>query len=276
MITHGNLLHNSARDPRQLRFDAGSRGVFWLPLFHDMGLIGGVIQTLYCGGSSTLFSPVSFLQRPMRWLQAISRTGGDDQRRAELRLRSLRREDDARAARRAGPELAGAWRSTAPSRSARRRSTASPKRSPRPGSAGRRSFPATGWPRRRCSSRAARRAARPSSLSVDADGPRSRRDRRGRARPRAAKRLAGSGQVAAGHRVVVVDPATGMPLRRGSRRRDLGLGPERRTRLLGATRGDARTSRATGSAAAKGRSSGRATWASSRMASSSSPAGSRT
>ena len=40
-----------------------------------MGLIGGVIQTVYCGGSSTLFSPVSFLQRPIRWLQAISRTG---------------------------------------------------------------------------------------------------------------------------------------------------------------------------------------------------------
>ena len=68
----------------QLRPDPGtasarrpeSRGVFWLPLFHDMGLIGGVIQTLYCGGASTLFSPVSFLQRPMRWLQDdFSRTG---------------------------------------------------------------------------------------------------------------------------------------------------------------------------------------------------------
>ena len=51
-----------------------SRGVFWLPLFHDMGLIGGVIQTIYCGGSSTLFSPVHFLHHPIRWLQAISRT----------------------------------------------------------------------------------------------------------------------------------------------------------------------------------------------------------
>ena len=40
-----------------------------------MGLIGGVIQTLYCGGASTLFSPVAFLQRPLRWLEAISRTG---------------------------------------------------------------------------------------------------------------------------------------------------------------------------------------------------------
>ena len=74
MITHGNLLHNSALIRHC--FDSGpeSRGVFWLPLFHDMGLIGGVIQTLYCGGASTLFSPVSFVQRPIRWLQTISDT----------------------------------------------------------------------------------------------------------------------------------------------------------------------------------------------------------
>ena len=75
MITHGNLLHNSALIQASFGSSPESRGVFWLPLFHDMGLIGGVIQTLYCGGSSTLFSPVSFLQRPIRWLQAISRTG---------------------------------------------------------------------------------------------------------------------------------------------------------------------------------------------------------
>ena len=75
MITHGNLLDNSARIQASFDSTPESRGVFWLPLFHDMGLIGGVIQTVYCGGSSTLFSPVSFLQRPLRWLQAISRIG---------------------------------------------------------------------------------------------------------------------------------------------------------------------------------------------------------
>ena len=74
MITHTNLLENSARIQASFGSTAESRGVFWLPLFHDMGLIGGVIQTIYCGGSSTLISPVSFLQRPLRWLQAISRT----------------------------------------------------------------------------------------------------------------------------------------------------------------------------------------------------------
>ncbi|WP_165227155.1 non-ribosomal peptide synthetase/type I polyketide synthase [Aquisphaera insulae] len=75
MITHGNLLANSALINACFGATDADRGVFWLPLFHDMGLIGGVLQTLYCGGSSTLLSPVSFLQRPIRWLEAISRTG---------------------------------------------------------------------------------------------------------------------------------------------------------------------------------------------------------
>src|SRR5512135_3364365 len=74
MVTHGNLLHNSALIHRCFESTPEGRGVFWLPLYHDMGLIGGVLQTLYCGGSSTLLSPVAFLQRPIRWLRAISRT----------------------------------------------------------------------------------------------------------------------------------------------------------------------------------------------------------
>ena len=75
MVTHGNLLHNSAAIAGYFASGPGDRGVFWLPLYHDMGLIGGALQTLYCGGSSVLMSPVSFLQRPVRWLKAISDTG---------------------------------------------------------------------------------------------------------------------------------------------------------------------------------------------------------
>ena len=75
MITHGNLLHNSALIQRWFRSNTASRGVFWLPLHHDMGLIGGVLQTIYCGGASTLFSPLAFLQEPYRWLETIARTG---------------------------------------------------------------------------------------------------------------------------------------------------------------------------------------------------------
>ncbi len=50
-------------------------GVFWLPFFHDMGLIGGILEPLYVGGRTVLMSPRSFLQRPLRWLQAISDYG---------------------------------------------------------------------------------------------------------------------------------------------------------------------------------------------------------
>jgi acyl-CoA synthetase (AMP-forming)/AMP-acid ligase II/acyl carrier protein len=62
---------------------ADSHAVFWLPLYHDMGLIGGVIQPVFCGGSSTLMAPAAFLQRPAMWLETISRTratvsGGPD------------------------------------------------------------------------------------------------------------------------------------------------------------------------------------------------------
>ena len=75
MLTHGNLLHNLSSIQRCFESTPDSRGVFWLPLYHDMGLIGGMLSTVYCGGSSVLMSPVDFLQRPLRWLQAVSQTG---------------------------------------------------------------------------------------------------------------------------------------------------------------------------------------------------------
>jgi acyl-CoA synthetase (AMP-forming)/AMP-acid ligase II/3-oxoacyl-(acyl-carrier-protein) synthase/acyl carrier protein len=75
MVTHGNLMHNSELIRHTFGTVADGEGVTWLPFHHDMGLIGGVLQTLYCGASSTLMSPAAFLQRPLRWLEAISRTG---------------------------------------------------------------------------------------------------------------------------------------------------------------------------------------------------------
>ncbi|HEY0738300.1 MAG TPA: amino acid adenylation domain-containing protein, partial [Herpetosiphonaceae bacterium] len=73
MLTHGNLMHNSSLIQRGFGTNSESRGVFWLPFYHDMGLIGGLIQPIYCGGTSMLLSPVTFLQRPLRWMEAISR-----------------------------------------------------------------------------------------------------------------------------------------------------------------------------------------------------------
>jgi acyl-CoA synthetase (AMP-forming)/AMP-acid ligase II/acyl carrier protein len=76
MISHGNLLHNSAFIHSRFRRMQALRGIIWLPPYHDMGLIGGVLQPLYGGFPVTLMSPLAFLQRPLRWLQAISRRRG--------------------------------------------------------------------------------------------------------------------------------------------------------------------------------------------------------
>lgn len=74
MLNHRNLLHNSELIYQKFRHTSESRGVVWLPPYHDMGLIGGILQPLYGGFPVTLMSPYAFLQRPARWLQAISRT----------------------------------------------------------------------------------------------------------------------------------------------------------------------------------------------------------
>jgi acyl transferase domain-containing protein/acyl-CoA synthetase (AMP-forming)/AMP-acid ligase II/acyl carrier protein len=73
MVTHGNLLHNSSLVERYCLHPEEAHGVTWLPLYHDLGLIGGVLQPLYAGYESTIMSPTAFLQRPIRWLQAVSR-----------------------------------------------------------------------------------------------------------------------------------------------------------------------------------------------------------
>jgi acyl-CoA synthetase (AMP-forming)/AMP-acid ligase II len=73
MLSHGNLMHNLAVIEKCFEHSAASCGVSWLPPYHDMGLIGGILQPLYSGFPVTFMSPVHFLQRPIRWLQAISR-----------------------------------------------------------------------------------------------------------------------------------------------------------------------------------------------------------
>lgn len=72
VLTHGNLLHNNAMIARGFGHDRSKIGVCWLPLFHDMGLIGHVLQPLFVGFECVFLSPVAFLHRPMRWLRAVS------------------------------------------------------------------------------------------------------------------------------------------------------------------------------------------------------------
>jgi len=73
MVSHRNLLHNQQVIRDAFAQTAESIVVSWLPLYHDMGLIGGVLHPLYLGAYCVLMSPMTFLQNPFRWLEAISR-----------------------------------------------------------------------------------------------------------------------------------------------------------------------------------------------------------
>ncbi|CAB9527462.1 Putative fatty-acid--CoA ligase FadD21 [Seminavis robusta] len=72
MITHGNLAHNLTIITNDLKAKDDTIVASWLPQYHDMGLIGSYLGCLYCGGTGYYLSPLTFLQRPMIWLEAIS------------------------------------------------------------------------------------------------------------------------------------------------------------------------------------------------------------
>ncbi|MBD2208314.1 amino acid adenylation domain-containing protein [Nostoc linckia FACHB-104] len=76
MLNHSNLLHNAEVTRQYMEHTANSKFVTWLPVYHDMGLIGGILQPLYGGFPCIMMPPAAFLQRPYRWLEAISRYGG--------------------------------------------------------------------------------------------------------------------------------------------------------------------------------------------------------
>jgi amino acid adenylation domain-containing protein len=75
MVSHANLSDNEALIQEAFGQSEASVIVGWLPLYHDMGLIGNLLQPLWCGARCILMSPMAFLQQPVRWLRAISRYG---------------------------------------------------------------------------------------------------------------------------------------------------------------------------------------------------------
>ncbi|WP_438868773.1 non-ribosomal peptide synthetase [Pseudomonas sp. L1(2025)] len=77
-VSHGNLVANEVLIRRGFGIDLNPDDVIvsWLPLYHDMGLIGGLLQPIFSGVPCVLMSPAYFLGRPLRWLQAISEYGG--------------------------------------------------------------------------------------------------------------------------------------------------------------------------------------------------------
>ncbi|MBT1263221.1 non-ribosomal peptide synthetase [Pseudomonas sp. VS40] len=77
-VSHGNLVANEVLIRRGFGIDLNPDDVIvsWLPLYHDMGLIGGLLQPIFSGVPCVLMSPAYFLGRPLRWLEAISAYGG--------------------------------------------------------------------------------------------------------------------------------------------------------------------------------------------------------
>ncbi|PIB44648.1 non-ribosomal peptide synthetase [Pseudomonas sp. 2822-15] len=77
-VSHGNLVANEVLIRRGFGIDLHPDDVIvsWLPLYHDMGLIGGLLQPIFSGVPCVLMSPAYFLGRPLRWLEAISEYGG--------------------------------------------------------------------------------------------------------------------------------------------------------------------------------------------------------
>ena len=73
MISHDNIAHNSVYIQKAFQLTEKSVSVTWLPSFHDMGLIDGIIQPLYTGFLGVVMSPESFLKNPIVWLQAITK-----------------------------------------------------------------------------------------------------------------------------------------------------------------------------------------------------------
>jgi acyl-CoA synthetase (AMP-forming)/AMP-acid ligase II len=72
MVTHQNILYNQEMIRQGFAHTDSTIVVGWLPLFHDMGLIGNVLQPLYLGTESILMSPVFVSQQPFEWLKAIT------------------------------------------------------------------------------------------------------------------------------------------------------------------------------------------------------------
>jgi amino acid adenylation domain-containing protein len=73
MLSHSNLLHNAGLVYDAIEHSRGDKYVSWLPQFHDMGFMAGVLEPLFAGIPAVLMSPLSFLRNPFCWLDAISR-----------------------------------------------------------------------------------------------------------------------------------------------------------------------------------------------------------
>lgn len=73
MISHANLIDNTRTIHHAFGIQREDSGVFWLPTYHDMGLVGGILVPMFAGATSILIPPTEFLRKPITWLAAISK-----------------------------------------------------------------------------------------------------------------------------------------------------------------------------------------------------------
>ncbi|MFI4955262.1 MAG: fatty acyl-AMP ligase, partial [Gammaproteobacteria bacterium] len=75
MVSHGNIIHNMSCLNTAFGFDKAENKItaFWIPVQHDMSLMGEILITLYIGGTGVMLSPTSFIERPLNWLKAIQK-----------------------------------------------------------------------------------------------------------------------------------------------------------------------------------------------------------
>jgi len=167
MVSHRNLMVNEAMITASSGRHEQANVVSWLPLYHDMGLIGYLLNPLYLGNFTVLMSPLDFMQRPVRWLRALSHyrahsSGGPDSAYA-LCVERIKPQQMA------GLDLSAwelAFSGSEPVRALGPRPSRVSARLSRPSDSGARpSIPATAWPRPPCLSpvrfRARRRASCP-------------------------------------------------------------------------------------------------------------------
>ncbi len=76
VVTHGNLAANLQAISCGMGVVVGERMISWLPLHHDMGLVGGLLWPMFAGGAAFIMTPLTFLSQPVMWLRAITRFGG--------------------------------------------------------------------------------------------------------------------------------------------------------------------------------------------------------
>ncbi len=99
MVSHGNIMANAQMFGTALGFAPRANNVSWLPLYHDMGLIGNMLGPMYYDVHAVLMSPLEFLKKPLRWLQAVSRfkayCSGGPNFAYDLCVRRIRPEDRA-------------------------------------------------------------------------------------------------------------------------------------------------------------------------------------